>query len=128
MVQTYVDRHLQCHDCFKPFLFSVAEQQFFALKNLHNEPKRCHDCRVLIRAFRNGHAETCTVVACAECGHSTRVPFQPKGHKPVLCSHCFQLKKHESMIVSIDSISVAMHFSDTNNFQTVGVESIGPNG
>jgi CxxC-x17-CxxC domain-containing protein len=27
---------------------------------------------------------------CASCGREARVPFQPRGDKPVYCSDCFR--------------------------------------
>ena len=27
---------------------------------------------------------------CASCGNEARVPFQPRGDKPVYCSDCFR--------------------------------------
>jgi CxxC-x17-CxxC domain-containing protein len=27
---------------------------------------------------------------CSSCGREARVPFQPRGDKPVYCSDCFQ--------------------------------------
>ena len=27
---------------------------------------------------------------CAQCGKDTKVPFQPRGDKPVYCSDCFR--------------------------------------
>ncbi len=27
---------------------------------------------------------------CSNCGHEARVPFQPRGDKPVYCSDCYQ--------------------------------------
>jgi CxxC-x17-CxxC domain-containing protein len=27
---------------------------------------------------------------CSNCGKEARVPFQPRGDKPVYCSDCFQ--------------------------------------
>jgi CxxC-x17-CxxC domain-containing protein len=29
-------------------------------------------------------------VTCANCGGVARVPFQPRGDKPVYCSDCFR--------------------------------------
>jgi len=29
---------------------------------------------------------------CDECGDRCKIPFQPRGDKPVLCSHCFSAK------------------------------------
>ena len=28
---------------------------------------------------------------CSSCGKATRVPFQPRGDKPVYCSECFEM-------------------------------------
>ena len=91
---TFEDKDLTCRDCNKTFLFSKGEQEFFNKKGLVNEPKRCPNCRILIRALRNGEdPNKTTEVKCAECEAPTRVPFQPKGYRPVYCSYCFRAKK-----------------------------------
>jgi len=88
------DKYLACRDCSKSFLFSTAEQAFFRDKGLSNEPKRCANCRLLLRTQRSGvPAEKTAEVGCSGCGTPTRVPFQPNGHKPVLCNVCFHNKK-----------------------------------
>jgi len=50
-----------------------------------------------MRVQRNGEDPTSRTaeVACAECGSPTRVPFQPKGYRPVYCAYCFRTKKLE---------------------------------
>ncbi len=49
-----------------------------------------------MRVQRNGEDPARTAeVNCAECGSPTRVPFQPKGYRPVYCSYCFRTKKLE---------------------------------
>ncbi|HEU5343839.1 MAG TPA: CxxC-x17-CxxC domain-containing protein, partial [Ktedonobacterales bacterium] len=30
------------------------------------------------------------VATCSSCGREARVPFQPRGDKPVYCSDCYQ--------------------------------------
>ena len=30
---------------------------------------------------------------CSQCGQEARVPFQPRGDKPVYCSSCFETKR-----------------------------------
>jgi CxxC-x17-CxxC domain-containing protein len=88
------DKYLSCRDCSKSFLFSAAEQSFFRDKGLSNEPKRCANCRLLLRSQRLGlAAEQTAEVGCSGCGTPTRVPFQPNGHKPVLCNVCFHNRK-----------------------------------
>jgi len=92
----FQDKELACRDCNKGFVFSAGEQEFFSAKGLVNEPKRCPNCRILMRVQRNGEDPARTAeVNCAECGAPTRVPFQPKGYRPVYCSYCFRTKKLE---------------------------------
>jgi CxxC-x17-CxxC domain-containing protein len=93
----FEDKMLTCRDCNKQFVFSGGEQEFFSAKGLVNEPKRCPNCRLLMRIQRNGEdVNRVAEVSCAECGVPTRVPFQPKGYRPVYCAYCFQTKKRET--------------------------------
>jgi CxxC-x17-CxxC domain-containing protein len=93
----FEDKMLTCRDCNKQFVFSAGEQEFFSAKGLVNEPKRCPNCRLLMRIQRNGEdVNRVAEVSCAECGVPTRVPFQPKGYRPVYCAYCFQTKKRET--------------------------------
>ncbi|MBY0547340.1 MAG: zinc-ribbon domain-containing protein [Candidatus Obscuribacterales bacterium] len=88
------DKNLECCGCRNEFLFSGAEQEFFAMKGLKNEPKRCPDCRLVARIERSGgDTGTVTNATCATCGHATRVPFQPKGHRPILCLSCLHTNR-----------------------------------
>lgn len=90
----FVDKHIPCRDCKKDFVFSADEQHFFKQKGLTNEPKRCANCRLLLRSQRLGlTVEQTAEVGCSACGNPTRVPFQPNGHKPVLCNVCFHNRK-----------------------------------
>jgi CxxC-x17-CxxC domain-containing protein len=90
------EKILNCRDCTQPFVFSIGEQEFFLQKGLKNEPKRCPNCRLVMRVQRNGDDLTHTSeVSCASCGCPTRVPFRPKGYRPVYCVGCFQNKKKE---------------------------------
>jgi CxxC-x17-CxxC domain-containing protein len=93
----FTDKVLSCRNCSGQFIFSEAEQEFFNNKGLTNEPKRCPNCRVLARAERQGKsADTTTELPCAGCGQMARVPFRPKGDKPVYCNYCFKSKKHDN--------------------------------
>jgi len=88
-----VDKELVCRDCQGAFVFSVGEQEFYREKGLINVPRRCPNCRVLIRVKNSGKSLLSTAeVACADCGAPTRVPFQPNGHKPVFCALCYKTK------------------------------------
>lgn len=91
---TYVDRVLSCRDCQADFIYSADEQEFFALKNLKNEPARCPNCRVTRKMQREGrNSDECAEVPCDDCGVITRVPFKPTGIKPVFCRYCLQKQR-----------------------------------
>lgn len=51
------DKTLKCQDCGQDFVFTAGEQEFFKLKNLPNEPKRCPDCRKKRKAERNSNRD-----------------------------------------------------------------------
>ncbi len=46
------DKTIVCCDCGKEFIFTVGEQEFYQLKGLTNEPKRCKECRDKKKASR----------------------------------------------------------------------------
>jgi CxxC-x17-CxxC domain-containing protein len=90
------DKLLTCCTCNEEFLFSAGEQEFFSTKGLINVPKRCPNCRLLLKVQRSGKdVKHIAQVNCAECNTPTKVPFQPKGYRPVYCSYCFQNKKRQ---------------------------------
>lgn len=102
---SYADRVLSCRDCGQAFTFTAGEQEFHASKGFENEPSRCPDCRAARKAARGesggygggyssgggyGRQERQMYSAtCSSCGQEARVPFQPRGDKPVYCSNCF---------------------------------------
>jgi CxxC-x17-CxxC domain-containing protein len=99
----YTDRTLTCADCGAPFTFSADDQAYHAQKGFTNEPRRCPDCRAQRRAQRGessgyggggggygGGQREMFSATCASCGKEARVPFQPRGDKPVYCSDCFR--------------------------------------
>lgn len=90
----YTDKTLKCKDCGADFVFTAGEQEFYAEKGFVNEPQRCKACR---DARKNGGkgARTFFDATCAECGGPARVPFEPKGDRPVLCSECFAKQRNE---------------------------------
>lgn len=103
MATGYTDKVLTCADCGAEFTFSVGEQERFAELGFTNEPKRCPPCRAAKkasgggsrggggnRADRNmGGPKELHEVTCADCGRPARVPFKPRGDRPVYCSDCF---------------------------------------
>lgn len=103
----YVDKLLSCVDCGSEFTFSASEQTRFAELGFTNEPKRCAPCRAAKKRDGGGGGgrgprgggggggasmgpprELFSSV-CAECGKEARVPFKPRGDRPVYCSDCF---------------------------------------
>ena len=112
---SYADKVLTCRDCGQAFTFTAGEQEFHASKGFENEPSRCQDCRAVRKAARGesggyssggygggyssggggggggyGRQERQMYSAtCSTCGQEARVPFQPRGDKPVYCSNCF---------------------------------------
>ena len=93
----FQDKLITCCDCSTAFNFSASEQEFFGEKGLKHEPKRCANCRLLLRTWRRRLAGEqvgeLADVPCAQCGAVTKVPFQPKGHKPVFCAPCLHTTK-----------------------------------
>lgn len=48
------DKTFTCRDCGRQFLFTVRDQQFYAEHGLTNMPRRCPECRALLRTSRGG--------------------------------------------------------------------------
>jgi len=62
-----------------------------------NTPSRCPECRASRKASMSGGGGSYDraprqmyTATCSSCGGEARVPFQPRGDKPVYCSNCFQ--------------------------------------
>lgn len=103
------EKVLYCRDCKQPFTFSIGEQEFFLQKGLRNEPKRCPNCRLVMRVQRNGNDISKTSeVACASCSMPTRVPFRPKGYRPVYCVGCYQSKKKDEPVTASSERETAL--------------------
>lgn len=91
---SFEPKTLTCTDCGTNFIFSVGEQQFFAQRNLTNIPKRCSSCRLSMRYARAGRdVSVLSDVTCAQCHQKTRVPFKPRGHRPVYCNDCHAARR-----------------------------------
>jgi CxxC-x17-CxxC domain-containing protein len=88
------DQTLRCRECGREFLFTTGEQEFYASRGLMNTPSRCPECRQARKAAQSGGGggarREMFVATCSSCGREARVPFQPRGDKPVYCSDCFQ--------------------------------------
>jgi CxxC-x17-CxxC domain-containing protein len=108
---SYTDKALTCRDCGQAFTFTAGEQEFHASKGFTNDPSRCQDCRAARKSERDGgygsggyssggyssgggggygrQDRQMYSATCSTCGREARVPFQPRGDKPVYCSDCF---------------------------------------
>lgn len=96
----FTDKTLTCADCGQQFVFTADDQEFYASRG-YSEPKRCRSCRSLRRSEREG-GETGAYtraprperemfdVVCSNCGQPTKVPFQPRGDRPVYCRDCYE--------------------------------------
>jgi CxxC-x17-CxxC domain-containing protein len=101
------DKTLTCADCGQEFLFSGDDQEFYQSRGF-SEPKRCRSCRAQRRSEREGSEgggggggggggfnrgprveREMFEVTCSSCGNLARVPFQPRGDRPVYCRDCF---------------------------------------
>jgi CxxC-x17-CxxC domain-containing protein len=98
----YTDETLNCVDCNAAFTFTSGEQEFYAQKGFANKPNRCPDCRAARKASgqtgRGGFggarpAREMFTARCSQCGGEAKVPFQPRGDKPVYCRDCFATKQ-----------------------------------
>ncbi|MDR1569432.1 MAG: zinc-ribbon domain containing protein [Oscillospiraceae bacterium] len=90
----YEDKTLVCRECGAEFQFSASEQSFFAERGFQNEPSRCPNCRAARRASGGGQRQNSSErpmydVVCDNCGAPTKVPFQPRGDRPVYCKACY---------------------------------------
>lgn len=99
----YVDKEIQCVDCSTTFTFTAGEQERFAELGFTNEPKRCQPCRAAKKKEKGssggprgngggrseGGPKEIHITKCAQCGGEARVPFKPRGDRPVYCSSCF---------------------------------------
>jgi len=108
------DQVLRCRDCGVDFTWTTGEQEFYASRGLTNPPSRCPDCRSARKAMGAGGGgrsdrgggggggyggggggggygaqREMHEVTCASCGGVARVPFVPRGDRPVYCRDCF---------------------------------------
>lgn len=108
------DQVLHCRDCGVDFTWTTGEQEFYQSRGLTNPPSRCPDCRSARKAMGGaggggrsgggggggyggggggggygGAQREMHEVTCASCGGVARVPFVPRGDRPVYCRDCF---------------------------------------
>ncbi len=109
----------QCAMCGSDYAITAAEQAFRGEHRL-GTPALCPECRAVQRAGRNaeiiaiyekatnGNSPDVSPAArngksnvrgqlyttvCDACGSETRVPFIPRGDRPVYCKDCFNARR-----------------------------------
>ena len=115
---SFADKTLTCRDCGMAFTFMAGEQEFYGQNGFDNEPTRCPDCRQARKQARSGGGydsyssrggyggggdsgygggsrfdrgeREMHTTTCSSCGREAKVPFVPRGDKPVYCADCFQ--------------------------------------
>jgi CxxC-x17-CxxC domain-containing protein len=105
------DATITCSQCGQEFTFTTGEQISYARKG-QRQPSQCAFCRaagMIAGGVRNlsggssersggsdhgGHGERSGHVmypaVCDQCGKQTKVPFEPRGSRPVYCSNCYE--------------------------------------
>lgn len=99
-METYTDRMLTCVQCNEEFTFSAEDQEHHAKMGYANEPKRCQPCRAARKRNEPGQNSNWGdaprefhETVCGDCGRTARVPFKPRGDRPVYCSDCFSKRR-----------------------------------
>ncbi len=104
---TYTDQTRTCRDCGNAFTWTAGEQEFYASRGLTNPPGRCPECRAARKSGGGGYSSNgggyesrgpreMHEAVCDSCGGVARVPFVPRGDKPVYCSDCFSRARGNS--------------------------------
>ena len=103
---TYTDKQLKCVECGTDFTHSAQDQERFAQLGYENEPRRCEGCRAARRARQGGgggggqrqdgnrQRRELFDAICAECNRPAKIPFKPRGDRPIYCSTCFEDRRH----------------------------------
>ena len=87
----FQDKVIVCKDCGQEFTFTAGEQEFYAEKGFTNEPQRSKASRDARKGGpRAGGGRQMFDAVCSECGKPCKVPFEPRGDRPIYCSDCFR--------------------------------------
>ncbi len=108
------DTTVTCSECGQEFTFSAGEQQSYARRG-QSKPSRCAFCRAArmiaggVRTLSGSSSEHSVrsdgsvrsehpmyAAVCHQCGKQTKVPFEPRGYRPVYCSACYQDQRKTS--------------------------------
>lgn len=109
-----LDKVLVCRNCGKDFIFSAAEQEFFASKGFSNEPSKCKDCRKLAKKEKDARS---SVVVCTHCGKTEPVTFTVAHPEFLLCGDCFDKLKPVLTYPSPEPVAGTL---ETVNLETPG--------
>ncbi len=96
------DKWISCVNCGKQFVFSGRDQKYYKEQGFKNEPKRCRECRALLKRQKqvttdeNGVESELFRAVCEACNRATYVPFKPTGSRPIYCRDCLVAKKIEA--------------------------------
>ena len=108
-MNNYADKTLSCVECGGEFVFTAGEQEFHQQKGFTNEPVAAQ--AAARRGVRSAMADPTvrTRVAAVEAvtaalrasssplpalpWQQARIPFQPRGDRPVYCSDCFRTQQ-----------------------------------
>jgi CxxC-x17-CxxC domain-containing protein len=94
---------ISCVQCQAEFEFTDEDrarlESLVEMKKIDQwtEPKRCLPCRQARKkaggsgsgAGSGGGRQELFVASCSTCGGEAKVPFKPRGDRPVYCSSCF---------------------------------------
>lgn len=92
------NKSIKCLDCGASFVFSTVEQAYFQSKGDTSVPGCCPSCRQTRKERQTPntsesdtplHRSQMFSATCARCGKRTEVPFEPRNHKAVYCSGCY---------------------------------------
>ena len=88
-------KELVCKACGVHFVFTQEEANVYALHGFVHAPMRCPACRGSAQALEAAvkPKKEMYEAICECCGKNTRIPFKPKGDKPVYCLDCFKAKR-----------------------------------
>jgi Probable zinc-ribbon domain len=100
----YQDKTRTCSECSRPFIYTAAEQEFYAGVGFAEGPSRCPTCRGVdepdssgglangfVRDYAESTEEQLFAAACVRCGAMTRVPARMVfGDGTIYCADCIR--------------------------------------
>jgi CxxC-x17-CxxC domain-containing protein len=96
-----------CGKCGQVFTISAGEQVAYARRG-QSSPAYCAFCRAAGMIASGAHPAQASndphersdhamyLAVCDQCGKQTKVPFEPRGGRPVFCSNCYRDQQRTS--------------------------------